>query len=649
MILYFAFSLPQFAYAADVDSILPEDHNHIRLLGTPLLDVDFEDVELREVGYEAHFLGNDRGIIGRVPTANTPTSLGNNQPRADNITPGVLNSYSFLNSSWGTPSTSTSDLPSTINRRWLSASGDQGDRDEEEEEEEMDWGLRLDAEEGLKLRPRQTVSNPRLLYISVNVCSQPTTNNSVTPDQLDLYISQSESNTNPGPSADASTQTMYTLEGGYAMVALNATGNVFFGLYGKNSSDYSGVWNAQVAASYDAPYHYYINESFLVLVDSDSSSALLITNSLTTAPPNSTEFMHWTTTAPPFTMFASKTGNASILGVQNSYCGLQQYADVRGTVNGDLTDQVQTVITTKGADIYPKEQLYIDGLSAASSYYGILAINGNSTDNGAGVIGGGGQVFRMMTFNTISSMYSSSDFPSSKTDTLLAENCAVIFNLSFCDQVAWAVPANSNNFPNASALGNFYDENVKSNFAIFEKILALIPCETTSSAQYSLAQNCTSCYNYYKDWLCTVSMPRCTDFDSTLPWLQERGMGQTFPNGTLLSPALVQLANQTMAINNSRNPNIDEFVQPGPYKEILPCDDLCYDIVKACPASMGFDCPTPEMLGFNQSYGKRPTSAQSGNVTCSYPGAAHFLSAGGRSSVSLLILAVAIALSLVFI
>ena len=91
-------------------------------------------------------------------------------------------------------------------------------------------------------------------------------------------------------------------------------------------------------------------------------------------------------------------------------------------------------------------------------------------------------------------------------------------------------------------------------------------------------------------------------------------------------------------MRNSRNPIIDEQVLPGPYKEVLPCDDLCYNVVQSCPASMGFSCPLPGDIGFNQSYGRRPEGEagapeKSTVITCNYPGASYFLNGGGRGVV----------------
>jgi calcium channel MID1 len=197
--------------------------------------------------------------------------------------------------------------------------------------------------------------------------------------------------------------------------------------------------------------------------------------------------------------------------------------------------------------------------------------------------------------------------------------------------VAYAVPANPNRFANASLLAAYYDNATQLTYRNFQKVLAQVPCETTSSAQYSLARTCADCDAAYKSWLCSTSIPRCTDFTSTKSWLQPRGLGQPFPNGTFLSAAVLAYANQTAAINGSRNSSIDVFVAPGPYKEVLPCDEICYSLVQSCPASMGFNCPQPGNVAYNISYGTKPlgsgdVNGRNNNITCNYPGVAYFIS-----------------------
>jgi calcium channel MID1 len=116
-------------------------------------------------------------------------------------------------------------------------------------------------------------------------------------------------------------------------------------------------------------------------------------------------------------------------------------------------------------------------------------------------------------------------------------------------------------------------------------------------------------------------IPRCVDYSTVNTLLQERNIFAPFPNGTMLDSNLLTPSNNVSYMNSSRNPNIDTFVMPGPYKELLPCDDLCYSIVQSCPAAMGFSCPLPSTLGFNRSYGQRPQANQQGNLTCNFPGA----------------------------
>ena len=59
---------------------------------------------------------------------------------------------------------------------------------------------------------------------------------------------------------------------------------------------------------------------------------------------------------------------------------------------------------------------------------------------------------------------------------------------------------------------------------------------------------------------------------------------------------------------------IDTVIRPGPYKELLPCKDMCYNLTRSCPAALQFACPL-EGHGLELSYGN-PTK---GKVTCNSP------------------------------
>lgn len=214
-----------------------------------------------------------------------------------------------------------------------------------------------------------------------------------------------------------------------------------------------------------------------------------------------------------------------------------------------------------------------------------------------------------------------------------------MFNLTFCDQVAYAVPGNNQTFPNTTVLGTFYDDYARSLYDGFNKSMQVIPCEAPATQQFSLVRNCSTCALAYKDWLCSVTIPRCEDFSNPAKYLQPRGINTTFPDGSAPAPDQLGPYNGSrtkLSFLASRNPLIDEIVKPGPYKEVLPCEELCYDLVQSCPASMGFTCPRPWNIGFNTSYGTH-TGSSDGTVTCNYPGSFHFYSGAGGLAVPWLV------------
>ena len=200
-----------------------------------------------------------------------------------------------------------------------------------------------------------------------------------------------------------------------------------------------------------------------------------------------------------------------------------------------------------------------------------------------------------------------------------------MYNLTFCTSVAYSAPANFQNskFSNTTALAQHYDNYASSLYTNFSYSLQQVPCNTTSSAQYSLTRNCTDCAEAYKIWLCAVTIPRCEDFSNPAQFLQPRAMNQSFTNSTLSGltendPTFRRQNNSRAYSNSSRNPMIDSEIKPGPYKEVLPCEELCYGLVQSCPASLQFVCPLKDH-GLNYTYGTKVKG--SGAVTCSFPGA----------------------------
>lgn len=236
------------------------------------------------------------------------------------------------------------------------------------------------------------------------------------------------------------------------------------------------------------------------------------------------------------------------------------------------------------------------------------------------------------------------------------DNCALIFDLPFCSEVAWSVPSNPS--MNLSTLVSKYDNFTQYYYYQFNKSMQQVACNTTDTARYSLATNCQNCSVAYKDWLCAVSLPRCNDFAKVdAPELGvingvnfPRNLAQAFPNGTMVTNATLTTDLTAAGLNESwlnriysnqsRFPQfIDEEIQPGPYLELLPCEDLCYSLIRNCPSTMGFACPKEPAL----SRGYAPVGR------CNSPGNVFVLSAGNAMVPSLSWLLLLVLMSLLHI
>ncbi|KAF2767326.1 hypothetical protein EJ03DRAFT_329351 [Teratosphaeria nubilosa] len=509
-------------------------------------------------------------------------------------------------------------------------------------------GLPSDPEENssverhhAELRKRQSSSDTRNIFVSINTCLQPTWNGTGTqtdaPPQLTLYVGTTANNSDVGPDGSNDTQTLQELQAGFASVTVPASGTWYIAVSAPALPDgFVGVWNYELAVSIDDYYHQADSDTaFLYLVDTDMDSALLVTDNLTLSDPSSTVFKQWMNLTDPFIIFAANVNHTVTKGIENSYCGWKQYAQIQANQADPegITTGVQMGMITRGLGNKPKEQFYLTGLNGSSDYTGVLAMVGNSTASGSGVVGGGGKVWAPVPWTT-------------KNDG----NCQLMFNLSFCDEVAYAVPANPNKY-NITGMREQFDNYTQFWYNNFNMSLQQIACNTTPSAQYSLTKNCSDCYAAYKEWFCAVSIPRCEDFSNTAEYLQIRNVGQPhYNNNTMLpdsflntpykpmtnaptlpgSPWDTQTYISSLATNSSRNALIDTQIQPGPYKEVLPCQDLCYSLVQSCPAALGFNCPYPGR-GLEAGYGKR---SPDGTVTCSYMGAYYSFNGGSSFRVS---------------
>ena len=598
LILFFSLSRPQFAYAAELASRIPPDHNH-PIISDSGQEVKDDDEDGSTLEWHGPTMRED--LFVRAPSG--VSALSNNNPQNMNIDAGQTQNWVFPRQAIaGPPGEFGPGLPS---------------------EDPTESGL---AQTRSELRKRQDI---KTVHITLNTCMQPAINTSASPAEIDngsppqlqMWVSHSSSLPSPGPdSKDNIDQQNIDSYGGYASFALDTSEDVFIGISAPRTTSWTGIWNYEIAASIDAPFHSIDEVSAnLFFVDGDNHAALLVTNDTTQKNSTSDIYKQWMAIAPPYSVFAHNQNDTTILGVQNSFCGLKHQAQITANIQGVANQNVAGMVN-RGLGGQPKEQFYITDLNASSTYYGFLAMEGNSTASGQGVVGGGGKVWKAMNFTT-------------KAE----DNCALLYNLTFCSEVAYAVPSNPLLFDPSTgvpALAARYDSNAAALYQNFNYSLQQVACKTPSVQQYSLARTCDDCARAYKTWLCAVTIPRCEDFSSTKPYLMPRNTAADFANGSSLPdlPHLYHADNitswiSTVASNSSRNPIIDADIRPGPYKEVLPCEDLCYDLMQSCPASLGFQCPLAGK-GLDASYGKR--SRDSGEISCSYLGAAYYLSGGGR-------------------
>jgi calcium channel MID1 len=398
ILIYFSFFPPHFAYAVELDSLLNDDHNHHRILQEiELLDTENGDgegnrgFERRSDGmYEPSFVGVDRGIIGRADDAGA-SDLQNNVASRLEIGPDKTVFYTFPSKEVnGSPGQTNPNIPSSVGPDLL---------------KQRSLSMPLNDSDIAHVDLRDLVSrqsghdNIKTVWVSVNVCNQPISNSTTTAaaPQMTLFISQSPDNTQPGPGVNKD-QTENPLDEGYIAVPLNASGDVFIGLHSpKLDSGFTGNWSYELAASIDAPYHYYNSTtSFMSALDTDSKSALLVTGNLTVGNGTDAADQKWMQSSAPFSVFVFPFKESTISGLGKSFCGLSNAFN-----RSNMTTQGS--MTQRGDGGRPKQEFLIQSLNASSSYQAILGLGENTAARkrqNQAVVGGGGQLWSSINFLT---------------------------------------------------------------------------------------------------------------------------------------------------------------------------------------------------------------------------------------------------------
>lgn len=211
-------------------------------------------------------------------------------------------------------------------------------------------------------------------------------------------------------------------------------------------------------------------------------------------------------------------------------------------------------------------QLYVEGLDPSTTYYSILTFGlGNS--EGSGIV------------------YSPRRFTTQE-----AGICEFIYDLDFCSNVAYSVPR-SNLTDNNRDLKVLYDAYAAAIYANFSLLMQQVSCDVGLDSRYSPIVTCEDCEEAYKNWLCSVTIPRCTTNSSSYFIKREAG--------------------------EMRTEELQNLIQPQrSYYEVLPCIDMCNEIVRTCPASFGFQCPQDNdtILMMSYNYYKSDTSYDTCNI-----------------------------------
>jgi len=217
----------------------------------------------------------------------------------------------------------------------------------------------------------------RTVYFTVNTCQQPLANATLAsppPPQLTVYISNSTTNQNPGPRVDKA-QIVVPMVEGFANATLNATGTLYISVVAPNiTKNETGFWtdvyNYQIAGSTIEPQAGYQDSRELYLIDSDSANALLITGNMTNIPPDT----NLTNYIAPYTIFANPSNMTNMVGLTRSFCGMR---------NAMINKQSAEIsMTRRGLGGIAKEQFYLKGLNASSTYNVWLAKGNNGTLGG---------------------------------------------------------------------------------------------------------------------------------------------------------------------------------------------------------------------------------------------------------------------------
>lgn len=373
-----------------------------------------------------------------------------------------------------------------------------------------------------------------LVFLTGNICLQPDDLAASANESLTVYYSF-----NSLMLTDLENSEMTHFDNGYfqalAEVAVSSTSLILYiGVRAPESTNTSASWSYEIGVSQNDLVYQWDDRSFTQVVDTDDQGVLIVTGNLTTVSNTSLSDYNASQSSLQLLVFdyAQKNHFATL---NSSWCA------VRNGPYINFGDNYLTSYTSRGGML--RQQFYVSGLNASSKYVAYLVSDLSGSLQG-------GTLYKQFEFETMSD-----------------NACRLLYDFEFCSEVAYLVPALSlEEYNSLLDLRSLYDDRALDLYANFSKALQQIACNTTSDAIFSPLRSCDDCSESYKNWLCAVTIPRCSTRNIT---------------GTVLRAA-----------NKSRNAFIDDYVVPPyDYYEVLPCVNVCLIMVRDCPADFAFACP----------------------------------------------------------
>ncbi|KAH7102473.1 stretch-activated Ca2+-permeable channel component-domain-containing protein [Auriculariales sp. MPI-PUGE-AT-0066] len=178
--------------------------------------------------------------------------------------------------------------------------------------------------------------------------------------------------------------------------------------------------------------------------------------------------------------------------------------------------------------------------------------------------------------------------------------CPLVHSLPYCPAVAYAVPldapaAGDPTTYSADGLPLALTQPLLDVMGNFSKTLGSFACGLD---WWSPVHTCSSCFEAYRNWVCGLWFPRCSEPTRDAP-------APTIP----LTPSITRpAALRNVAVGQlPRTPVTELFPDAYPklnqqYSTVLPCLETCQAVERACPPFVQFQCPRVS-VNANESYG----------------------------------------------